>query len=370
MNMLADFMNITVIYEKSSYGVWGNIDEYCCATKDLKLLQQNQIDLVLGGYVKTSTRALLFDSSQTHIQESLVLCVPHQLLVIGIKNFLSVLRPDVWVFVLVLYFLVSFLMWRTSLFKNDEYISYTNMSHCLLNNFLVFIGFTVNTLPKTIRVRYFMSIFIIFSLKLNMLYTSYLTSILSSPNYREKYGNMEEIYNYNLETYFVPNSKMFFQGNDNKRISNVPLSTIRKRWRNCSDIPKCFNSLLSGNVSAVCMPQLYKEYLLNHQKGKNKRSIHCLQENVISFPLTILMRKGFPLFHLFDIAIGRIVAAGFVDKWTKDILMTKPEKMERHPEENVYIDFNDLVPVFYTVLFGFASAFVTFIIEIVVKRLK
>ncbi|XP_018570362.1 uncharacterized protein LOC108909997 [Anoplophora glabripennis] len=370
LNVIANTLNLSLIYQKSSFDGWGGVGKDYSATKDLKLLKENNVDLVVGGYVNTPHRTVLFDSPQSHIQDSLLFCVPHTPIITGFRNFLNIFKFEVWILVCILYFIVSVCMWYASNFEGGEHLSYRSLPNCLLNNFLISIGLVVSILPKTMRVRCLACMFIIFSLKLNMIYTSYLTSVLSSPNYRQKYESMEEIYKHNLRTYFAPNTKLFFSGNDEKQLHSVPLNVITQRWRNCTNVPKCFNTISSKKDIAVCMPRSYKDYLLNNQARDKRRAIFCLKENVVSFSLTILMRKGFPLFSLFDKGICRIVEGGFINKWMRDIMMNKSERIGSHPEdvEKVQINFDTLVPVFYMLLMGYLGASLALVIELIVQN--
>ncbi|KAJ8959930.1 hypothetical protein NQ314_006132, partial [Rhamnusium bicolor] len=78
MNMIATILNLYVIYDKTAYENWGVVYDDRTATKDLKLLLENKLDVVIGGYGITYPRYVFLDCSRSYIQERLVWCVPHE----------------------------------------------------------------------------------------------------------------------------------------------------------------------------------------------------------------------------------------------------------------------------------------------------
>ncbi|KAJ8921511.1 hypothetical protein NQ315_003129 [Exocentrus adspersus] len=350
----------------------GNVDEDFSATKDLKLLKENKVDVVVGGYVKTGHRILFFDASQTYMQESLVWCVPHQPVSKNFKNMLNILQTEVWEVVFVLYLITSICMWFVSVYNVKELRYYKFIQNCLLGNYSVLIGGCVNALPKTPQVRYFIGILILLSLKLNILYNSYFTSILSLPHYEEKFGEMEQIYRHNLKTYFLPQYKPFFDavGDQSKQINNVPLGLINMNWRNCTHIPTCLGFVITKKDSAICLPRMYKDYLKTNHTWEHFKAIYCSDQNVVTFPMNFLMRKGFPLYKLFDGVIRKIISAGFIYKWKQDALTDECNDNHREALEvrEVDIKFSNLVPVFYMMGIGYAVATLAFIGEVVLGR--
>ncbi|KAJ8948848.1 hypothetical protein NQ318_013500 [Aromia moschata] len=76
-------------------------------------------------------------------------------------------------------------------------------------------------------------------------------------------------------------------------------------------------------------------------------SMHCLKESVLNIQINMLMRKGFPLFTLFDDALTRIISAGFIDKWVMDEMEDKKRSSRQQEDYDSWIEFEDLIPAFY-----------------------
>ncbi|KAJ8982952.1 hypothetical protein NQ317_005269 [Molorchus minor] len=375
LNMIANTLNVHLIYNQTSHGFWGHIFENGTATKDLKHLLNNEIDIAIGGYGKTHYRCLYLDCSRSFIQESLVWCVPHEPIIVGFKNMINILRTEVWMLILCVYLVVTFFIWFISYKNIDESRSYKKFLICLQKNFAILIGFAIHILPKTSKVRCILSMFILFSLILNAVYTSYLTSILSTPSYVEKYDKMESIYQHKLKTFFMPNSVYFFQNYEGRKqankINNVPMSLIMEKFQKCSDISTCLGNITTNKDSAVCLPQLYKQYLANNVNDIRKKmsSVYCLKESLVTIHVNIIMRKGFPLYKSFDDVLKRIISAGFISKWEKDNLEDKRRLAQNlGVDENVSIKYVNLIPVFWMFLVGNLVSALVFVGEHVLYK--
>ncbi|KAJ8948847.1 hypothetical protein NQ318_013499 [Aromia moschata] len=210
LNMIADILNIRLVYNQSAYSTWGNIFADGSATNDVKHLLHNEVDILAGSYGKTHLRCVYFDCSRPYIQESLIWCVPRVPVEVSFKNMITILTLEVWLCIFLLYFTVSGLMWCMSRCSRRESNTYRRFIDIFQNNFLVIIGHGVNVLPRTTIVRHFLGMFLIFGVVINTVYNGYFTSILSAPTFVQKYDDMEDIYKHNLNTYFLLNSALIF----------------------------------------------------------------------------------------------------------------------------------------------------------------
>lgn len=76
----------------------------------------------------------------------------------------------------------------------------------------------------------------------------------------------------------------------------------------------------------------------------------------------MVLRKGFPFFKQFNVIINRVIEAGIVVKWRKDIF--KP-KISIHDNGNpdARIKFDNLTPLFKFLVVGDCISLVVFLIE-------
>ncbi|CAG9857812.1 unnamed protein product [Phyllotreta striolata] len=374
INMIAENLNLFVEYT-SGGTAWGAVFLNGTVTGDFKLLAEDAIDIVLGGYTNTFGCSLLFDCSNSYIQEVLVWCTPHEPVLLGLLPMIKILSKEVWIGLSLLYFIATYFAWTLAKQSNKEISSYKQLENVAIRNFLILIGLTADVLPRSKGARFFTGVLMLFSLHLNMLYTSYLTSTLSSPIFKEKYKNLESIYEFGLNTYFVPEYKNFFNqiSSDSGHIEGVPLSEVMDNWRNCGNVTECVEEIIEGKPNALCLPLLYKEYLLVHIADfhKNKYKINCLKEKVANFPVNLIMRKGFPLYAVFQKTIDRINNAGFISKWEKDLLYEKRQSIQYEKEirkETSTIRFVNLRVIFDCLFFAEIFCFLVFIGELVVFK--
>ncbi|KAJ8955695.1 hypothetical protein NQ318_008567 [Aromia moschata] len=369
VNMVAANLNLYVSYQHSES--WGDVEMNGSATGALQVLRNHSIDIAIGGYSTTYSRSVYFDMSRPHMQEAIVWCVPRVPSLAGFTNMINIITAKVWISLVFTYLLISFLIWYLGSLDRNESSSYSNLSSILMNNFAALIGFASRHLPRTLKTRYCMALLIWLGIYITILYNTYLTSIIAKPKYTEKYTTMKDIYKYKLNTYFMPNFKRYFEGDDDNRIINgVPIKVIKERWRNCHNVRYCLGRVANSKDSAVCTSKLFTDYMLSSNEN-NRRLLYCVNTNIVAFPMAIIMRKGFPLFDLFYNKINRISEAGFIVKWRKDILTRHRRNQSVVSDfDKISIKFNNLCPIFYMLLTGCAISFVVFVLEIVIYKMK
>lgn len=376
LNMVANSINTVIIFEESNFSSWEQIANGEIFIEDLRILENNRIDLLIGSYPKTSEICWYLECSRSYIQEILVWCVPHVTIMNNRNIIIKIFDKSVWACLICSYLSFTICIWCLSLDYQRKPKSLENLLKYCLNNFSIIIGLSVNKQPVLLRVRYFAGLLFIFSLYINITFTSTLTSFLSKPSKLEKFSSVESIYENDLDTYFLPESISHFKATDSDEdnyIRNVPIETIQRKWLNCSYPRQCLRNVGVQQKSAFCLPKLHKQYLFSHDTNimGTQNSIYCIEDNIVSFPVNILMRKGFPLFKMFDEVIGRIVSAGFICKWVNEIVESKYSvRKDRFITEFKTIKFENLFPIFRVLILGQSVSFVIFVAEIIYHRLR
>ncbi|KAJ8949466.1 hypothetical protein NQ314_008228 [Rhamnusium bicolor] len=177
---------------------------------------------------------------------------------------------------------------------------------------------------------------------------------------------MASIYKYNLKTYFNTNSIRHFIDDGNNTVHGVPVNLVLKRWKNCRTKELCIEEVATSKDTVYCGPKYHIDYLLRIHKDK-RQYIHCLRERILTIPILMIIRKGFPLSSLFDKIIHRITEAGFIFKWENDIIKYISADNKNDPEDfdKNSIKFKHLVHTFLMLLIGNAISFILFVGEIV-----
>ncbi|KAI2474169.1 uncharacterized protein LOC126886756 [Diabrotica virgifera virgifera] len=367
INMISEILNLFAVYQEDDLDGYGTVYDNGTTTGGFTLLSNNEADVMIGGYDKSFGKMFYMDTSKTYIQDTLIWCVSHERTDQGLRPMVVILSVEVWIAFGTVFFVTTLVLWCLSKKSTTESSTYKDLTKCFLTTFLVVIGFGANDLPRAGLIRYFMGLFIVFNLFINIIYTSYLTSSLSSQSFGEKFSKMEDIYKYKLTTYFLRDTERYFSPytkDEDNYIQSVPIRTILDNWRTCVNISYCFEQILEGNHNAFCVTELHKEYIFSGsgELSQSKEKPYCLNKPVIKIPVNIVMRKGFNLYNVFQSYLDRITSAGFITKWKKDILYRKYEKSSSNAK---LITFGNLVLVFQFVAFVQLLSIIVFIAELV-----
>ncbi|XP_049820621.1 uncharacterized protein LOC126264922 [Aethina tumida] len=211
---------------------------------------------------------------------------------------------------------LTFLTWKISIHNNNESTSYKSYSNNLQNCYAIFYGISVKTLPRSNMSRLFIGLFIFLSFNMDSAYQTYFTSVLTSHHEDFLYNNVNDILKANLKMKILNNDFRYFTGIKNQKFWDF--------MEICMDIKECLIDVALNKTSVISTPFLFKEYVLNSLVSKNKRPLlNCFKKRINNFPVTIVMKKGFPLCHSINNVILRLLGAGLVNKWEKDILREK-----------------------------------------------
>ncbi|CAG9812701.1 unnamed protein product [Phaedon cochleariae] len=356
LELIGDQLNVALsIYE--AMGMYKqNVSERHNVGSALEILKRNNADLLFGGIPKVSKISQLLLTSRSYMQDTFIWCVPDELLRNNLKNFISsIISFEVIGLTLLLHFITSFLIWYSSNKTDREIASYKNFLEVYVNVYGVIAGSSVPKQPQTIKVRYFLAIFLLFSFFMNSFYNSILTTNIARPQNKRKYTNMKDIYDNNLDTYFIPEQKMFF----NADIYAVPLSEIMRKWRDCIDVNLCLKHVCVDMDSSICLSSLYKNFILGNH---TLESIYCLKEDGISYPVTMVVKDGFPFYHRFDEILNKLITSGFIAKWEADFI--DDLNIPQH-QKTAKINLTHLLPAFEIHFIVLTAAFVVFILEII-----
>ncbi|CAH1114239.1 unnamed protein product [Psylliodes chrysocephalus] len=160
-------------------------------------------------------------------------------------------------------------------------------------------------------------------------------SFFTRSHFQEKYTSVDDIYRYNLKTYFFPQQRKFLRHFVNDEIFNK----IVKGWRNCTEIRSCLKYVTVDQDSTLCLSKLSKEFIINNNLVDD---IYCLKKDQIPYEVNFLMRKGFPIHEKFNDIVSKIITAGFIQKWTNDV--EKYKNMHR-TTKHTFITLKTLWPI-------------------------
>lgn len=315
MNTIAETANFYVNYTISDRPQdWGKLFRNGTSSGLFKSLLDEEVDVGLCALGATALRHQFLDASETYIQEALTFCVPHGLRLPTWKKMVAVLQINTWMLCLLCIILITIASVSLSYFEKTESAIYRNVLDCLQNTIAMIIGSSVKTPPRSGSVRLVIMLWIIFCLHLNIVYRTTLISLLTSPSYETELSTAEEILRSNLTIYTLPNFKRFFGVEGSASI----VSMIKKRWVDCNDIKWCLDKVALERNSVMLTPRLYMQYIINRYKTKNGDPLmYCFKDSLVTFPVEMLMGKGFHLKNRIKVLVSRIVPSGLIPMWTK-----------------------------------------------------
>lgn len=360
LNMISASLNFDIQYNQSTT-FWGDVYANGTATGDMRKLLNSSVDILIGGYTMTRFRYMNFDITDQYTHESLIWCTHNIPKKEKSPNVTSIFSAEIWTLIFSVYVLASLCIWTLSLYSEEESTAYKEIGTSFLYNFAVLMGAVLYTLPRSLGVRYIMILFVIFRFEVSVLYTSYFTSIVSTPRYVQKYSSLKDIYDDNLTTLMIPRAVLYIH-DDRDVIQGVPVTLIKQRWLDCVNISWCLEKISTSERHAFCLPKLRMQHAVTERSYK----VHCINRDAGIFPVTLVMRKGFPHYKSFNNMLNRILEAGFVFKWQNDIVTAKRKLHELHVTETLSIRLKHFIPICKVFLFGIFGSFVVFFCEIVV----
>lgn len=243
-------------------------------------------------------------------------------------------------------------MWRT-------------LSGCLLNIVSLMVGISVSEPPRTRHLRYFFMLWVFFSMHLYVGYQTVLVGMFTTSKEAQSITTIHDIIASNLKMWFLPESKRFFQEGE-----DAVSKTVIDRWNDCFNVKKCLKEVVIDRSAAMCVPRLYMKYVISSYENKHaiNSMIYCFKDNVVTYPLEIVLWKGFPFTNRFGLLVQSISAAGLTSLWERNIFDFGSE--EGGGSEGNKLSLSHLQSPFMFLLFALSISFLVFIGEWIVYKIK
>lgn len=274
-------------------------------------------------------------------------CVPNHPILTRSKSMLNIVDTVPWILIILVYFIIAFLKRISAAVSNKD--DFGHLSDICFDQIAVSCAVAINKLPKTDQVRFLFIIFVIFAFSVSMGYQTYLTNILTVPTYKQKYRTLEDIHRSNLKIYYFANAIISLCGSD----------PISEKYEICYN-ETCWKDIVFRGNSAICLPIFYKNRLDGYITRNKKPAIHCFKEVGTKVPLTIYMKKGFPLKYKINKIIRTVTETGLMMKWLRDIQIPERKLVS---SKNEVLKFGNLKPIFIFLIVGNFIASCVLILE-------
>ncbi|XP_061711514.1 uncharacterized protein LOC133520846 [Cydia pomonella] len=359
LNILAQTENISLNYIFLSETEFGQVFDNFTVTGILRKLHENEVDLIIGAFALNSRRALFFDFIWTHFayEDSFVIVTPSSGLLERWKIIYKVFTPLVWLLLLIIFLLCSFL-----LSNNKDY--YTVLNKYISSELLNLFGNCTHNIKLSLKRQTFKNLIIVhwiwFGFLVNCFYQTKLTSFTTYRTSKSQLNEYISLYDFNITPCFAPDIASFM-----KSSGQVPI--IHEEYL---ETLGCETADLSMDMVAKTQNKYtvthYYRYLWWITRNPTKKAqIHVMKEKLYNTLYAIFLKRGFPLLKDFQLKILRLVDNGFVD------VAKKIHMFDNDVDSNVGGSFEisslklvDFIIPFSILSTGLVLAFVIFIIEL------
>ncbi|KAJ3641585.1 hypothetical protein Zmor_028087 [Zophobas morio] len=355
-------MNVSYIMSEKSQN-WGHLFDNGTGTGLMALLRNKRVDLGIASITPSLSKSKFFELSDTYFFESFAWCVPHAPTQAGWKKILDAISYQLWIGYVLSFITFGILIWLLGKTRKEETL-YKKCIYCFQNSFSMALGVSVRHHPKTQILRWITFFWILFSLNFEVLYETKLMSILTKPTYSTQVNSIDDILDKNYKILFPLNIFNYVDKNASFDAS------VFDRSDDCLEVKDCLARVAYLKDSALCLSSSYTHYIKeSYATRDNIPLIYCFNSKLATYPVILLMKKGFPLALRFNNIISRLVEGGFIDHWAADINTQKwkEEEMQKlnTTTNTEFLDLGKLQGAFIVLLIGLAIATTVFVLEII-----
>jgi hypothetical protein len=218
-----------------------------------------------------------------------------------------VFTPEMWLVLLTAIPVAAFGMKCLSQGGGDEIWSYVK---CVVSFWAALLGAGADV-PYSPPLRVFFLSWVIYSLAVNTVFQTYVTSYLVDPGLQHQIDNAEELYE--------SNAVFAFPDTIDKFLTKELLDRLKPRIQ--SDPVVCLDYVANkDNFATVAGKKLVAFYSENLAQRGAKHEIFQFREDMFQLSTVMLLPKGSPFLELINDILTRLLEAGLIDKWYNDII--------------------------------------------------
>lgn len=273
-------------------------------------LVRSHTDIAIGAIPPENDRHKLVDFTHPYIDESITWCVPASEETPRWKNFLFSFSPEAWLVIFIAYIMSSIATWLLSRNDPQEPRMYKNLK-VLIWLYSVLINMPLQTQPVSGSLRYVILAWILFCFIANVTFQTFLMSALTKPIYEVQMATFEDLVQTGLKYGIIDSHRPFYK-------KDVKYKDIVDTALTCDDINECLFNVSMKKDLAIALPRSNLK-LANHFVDRYGRPlIYPFESDIITYPIEMLMTKGFPLLEKINMNILTIKEIGLIEKWRSD----------------------------------------------------
>ncbi|CAH1389915.1 unnamed protein product [Nezara viridula] len=218
----------------------------------------------------------------------------------------------------------------------------------------IIFGNSTGFLPKTVHFRFIFSLWLFFTIHLNLAYTASLTGLITGGKLESKVSTLDDIAERNLTTATF----MYLVG----VLASIDEPEVRKavsRYIIVNDYDKIFATMVTHRNLSIVDNNVYIDHLI----VRKKLQIYQTPVTLLHVPTGIMMRRNHFMFERIDKIVQRLISAGISYKLVEDF--TIPLWKKREKKNWKAVDINGLAGPFILYACGVLLSFIAFIFEII-----
>lgn len=280
-----------------------------------------------------------------------------------------VFTPSLWLGFFLIYVIVSVVMWMVlHIRKTAKREYYMNLETCFLNLWAVILSVSASGSASNRTVlRFIFLLWVWYSLVVNTVYQTFLTSFLVDPGVQDQLNTEEELVNSDLKLGF--NSYMALH-------SDEVFTDRYKRRVICEDIDQCVERLAVQGDLAFLISKFVGRYKASFKflRAGGKPGFCCIKDDFSHVWMVMYLQKGSLYLDRFNSILLRMWEAGMVDHWREEIIYTamlagsRESAMESDPNFYISLSLVHLQSAFYCLVLGYMLSLATVISESVYVR--
>jgi hypothetical protein len=278
---------------------------------------QRRSDVAVGGIVVHNMTEDSVDVTFSYLEQGINWYVPCAKALPHRMNITSVFTTILWLGIILMYIIVSSLIWYLykSRWKSSEF--FQNMSQsfiiCLLNLWAVMLGISASLhIPNSATIRMLYILLIFYSLGLNTVYQALLTTYLVEPRLEKQISTEEQLLQSGLELGINPHFEQSGKGMFRSQYPNmIP----------CPDTEECLRRLAEkGDLAVLCAERVGEYMGMFKFPDSNGKPAYCkLYEQFTTLNMAMCMQKGDPLLYYFNKVIMHVFETGLLNHWWNDL---------------------------------------------------
>ena len=240
-----------------------------------------------------------------------------------------VFTPEMWFVLLTAIPVASFVIKCLSQRGGNEIWSYVK---CVLSFWAALLGAGTDV-PYSPTLRVFFLSWLIYSLAVNTVFQTYVTSYLVDPGLLHQIDNAEELYESNVVFAFPDTIDKF--------LTKDLLDKLKPRIQ--SDPVVCLDYVSNkDNFATVAGKKLVSFFSENLAQRGTKHELFQFREDMFQLSTVMLLPKGSPFLELMNDILTHLLEAGLIDKWYNDIII---ENQIKAGVRKIPVLIDDYVPL-------------------------